>query len=228
MLQYNSLLYILISLLIYLAFLVYGAIFIQANFYFKSKNRLKNKHAILLTFDDGPDPIYTPQILDLLEKYKLKAVFFMIGEKAKDNPDLVKEVHKRGHSIANHSFSHHHLFDLKSTKKMTEELKKTTVILESLIKDKISFFRPPFGVSNPNLKRAIANNNLVSIGWTFRSFDTTKKQKERIVEKIKSKITGGEILLFHDNRAKSVEVLKLSLPFLSKFEQGGFNNEEIN
>lgn len=218
-------LYILLPLIIYPLFLIYGSIFIQSDFYFKSVSKLFNPKAILLTFDDGPDPEITPQILELLDDYDRKAIFFLIGEKAKKYPELVKEIHKRGHSIGNHSYTHEKWFDMRSSTIMTKELEQTNSVLENSIGEKVAYFRPPYGVTNPNLKKAIKNTKLKSIGWSFRSLDTGKQSVEQISQRIEKGIKGGEILLFHDNRAKAVETLKLCLPFLSTFEQGDIKDE---
>lgn len=218
-------LYILLPLIVYPLFLIYGSIFIQSDFYFKSVSKLSNPKAILLTFDDGPDPELTPQILELLDDYDRKAIFFLIGEKAKKYPELVKEIHKRGHSIGNHSYTHEKWFDIRSSAIMTKELEQTNSVLENSIGEKVAYFRPPYGVTNPNLKKAIKNTKLKSIGWSFRSLDTGKQSAEQISERIEKEIKGGDILLFHDNRDKAVETLKLSLPFLSTFEQGDIKDE---
>ena len=213
-------LYVLLPFIIYLLLLIYGSTFIGANFYFKSVKRLSNSKAVLLTFDDGPDPEITPQILQLLDDYDRKAIFFLIGDKAEKHPELVKEIYEKGHTIGNHSYTHEKWFDIRSSRAMTKELKKCTEVLERSIGEEIKYFRPPYGVSNPNLKKAIKNTKLKSIAWSFRSLDTGKQSAKQISQRIEKEIKGGDILLFHDNRAKAVETLKLCLPFLSTFEQG--------
>ncbi|MBN2238001.1 MAG: polysaccharide deacetylase family protein [Bacteroidales bacterium] len=221
-----SIWFLIVLLAAFLLLVIDGSMHIQRNFYFKSINELKNKQAVLLTFDDGPDPKITPQVLDILDKNQVKAIFFLIGEKAEKYPELVKEIVKRGHSLGNHSFMHSHWFDFFCAKEMHEEITKTTSILSKLGKQQVKYFRPPFGVTNPNLKKALTKTNLLSVGWTFRSFDTLKnKSAEEIAARIKATIKGGEILLFHDNRKKAVDVLELALPFLSNFEQGDLENE---
>ncbi|HAG16939.1 MAG TPA: polysaccharide deacetylase family protein [Bacteroidales bacterium] len=219
-LQWVSVLFLIFPLIVFLVFLVYGSTVIQSNFYFESHNSLTNPKAVLLTFDDGPNPIITPQILELLKKNNRKAVFFLIGEKAQKYPDLVAKIAESGHTIGNHSFSHSYFFDLKSPRKMIDEIRLTSELLEKQSEKKIVLFRPPFGVTNPNLRKALSITGLKSIGWSFRSFDTGNKPAEKIVSKIKRQIKGGEILLFHDNRPKSFEVLQLAMPFLNNFEQG--------
>jgi peptidoglycan/xylan/chitin deacetylase (PgdA/CDA1 family) len=219
-LQWISVFFLTLPLIIILIFFVYGSVHIQSNFYFHSQNKLKNQKAVLLTFDDGPDPMITPQILELLKKNNRKAVFFLIGEKAQKYPDLVAKIVEAGHTIGNHSFRHGYFFDFKSSRKMIEEIKTTSEILEKQSGKKIEFFRPPFGVTNPNLKKALSITKLNSIGWSFRSFDTGNQSPEKITSKIKKQIKGGDIFLFHDNRPKSFEVLQLAMPFLNNFEQG--------
>jgi len=212
--------FILLTALIYLLFLIFGSVYIKRNFYLKSISKLKNNKAILLSFDDGPDPEITPKILKVLETYNRKAIFFLIGEKAEKFPTLVKELLAKGHSIGNHSYTHGKYFDLQSSTKMAEEIKKTTKILEDISGDSVPYFRPPYGVTNPILNSALKKTNLISVAWSFRSFDTGKRNAEAIAQRVKKEIKGGEILLFHDNREKSLEILKLVMPFLSKFEQG--------
>lgn len=223
-----SAVYILIPLFIYFLFLIYGSVFIQANFYFKSVKKLSNSKAVLLTFDDGPDPEITPQILKLLDDYNRKALFFLIGEKANKYPELVKEIYKRGHGIGNHSYTHEKWFDMRSSATMRKELEQANSVLENSIGEEIVYFRPPYGVTNPNLKKAVKETNLKSIGWSFRSLDTGNQSAAQISQNIEKEIKGGEILLFHDDRAKAVEILKDSLPFLSTFEQGDIRDGIYN
>ncbi len=218
--QEMNLLWLSIPVIIYLIFLILGSIFINLNFYLKSDSKLKNKNAVLLSFDDGPDPLITPQILDLLRKYNRKALFFLIGEKVEKYPDLVKQIYEEGHWIGNHTYTHSLSFDWKSSKKMEAEIKRCNQAVKETCGHSILIFRPPYGVSNPNLAKAVKRVGLKSVSWSFRSFDTGKKSAERISRKLKLKIRGGEILLFHDNREKSIAVLKQNMDFLSTFEQG--------
>jgi len=212
--------FILVPIFFYLLLLIYGSICIKCNYYLKSINQLIDNKAVLITFDDGPDPEITPQILKLLDEYDRKAIFFIIGKKALKFPDLVKAIHQKGHIIGNHSFWHSFFFPFKSSNKMVDEMKNASEIIYKIIGEKPLYFRPPFGVTNPNLKKALQISQMQSIGWTFRSFDTGRQSSHQIVARLMNKIKGGEILLFHDNRAKSLDILKEFMPFLIKFEQG--------
>lgn len=206
---------LLLTIIVYLSLLAIGAVFIQYQFYIRSACRLNDSNFLLFTFDDGPHPVITPQILDLLDQYKIKAVFFMIGSQIEKYPDIVESVYKRGHQIGNHSYSHSVWFDLFSVRKMSAEVEKTNRLIEEIIQNKVRFFRPPFGVTNPLVARMIRKTGMKSVGWSFRSFDGGSRSKERIIKYIHQQIRGGEILLFHDNRMKTIEILKEILPDLS-------------
>lgn len=101
---------LIVVFVVYSALLVIGSVNIQLNFYIKSLTKLEDKKSILLTFDDGPDEVNTPKMLDLLDQYKAKAAFFMIGDRIVQHPNLVKEIHQRGHIVGNHSYSHSNRF----------------------------------------------------------------------------------------------------------------------
>jgi len=208
---------ILIS--VYVLLIAIGAFSIRQNFYFKSLN-LGNtsKKEIALTFDDGPHPKITPEVLNLLDAYAVKATFFCIGKRVDDHKEIVKEADKRGHIIGNHSYHHGHLFDLQSSVKMTHELNQARNSIYHAIGKMANLFRPPFGVTNPLLKIAVSNANLISIGWSIRSFDTNRSQ-EYVISRLKSKIHPGAIILLHDSKEKVIPILKAFLPWL---QQNGY------
>jgi len=207
---------LLIVLFLYSGLLVLGSVFIQLNFYIKSLTKLQDKKSVLLTFDDGPDEVNTIKMLDLLDQYSAKAAFFIIGEHIEQHPKLVKEIHNRGHIIGNHSYSHSNQFPIFSVNTMLGELEETNDLIERITGEKTKFFRPPFGVTNPRFARLLKRSGMVSVAWSYRSFDGGNKAKVKIIQDIKRKIKGGEILLFHDNRARTLEILEEVLPWLSQ------------
>lgn len=207
---------ILIVIAIYLLVLILGSVFIQLNIYTQSICKIEDKENILLTFDDGPDEINTPKTLDLLDQFQAKAVFFLIGQQVEQYPELVKEIHERGHLIGNHSYSHSNRFPIFSTNKMLGEIEETNDLIKRAIGEEPIFFRPPFGVTNPRINRLIKRSGMKSVGWSFRSYDGGNRPKEKIIESVKNKVRGGEILLFHDNRAETIEILKEVLPWLDE------------
>lgn len=205
---------------IWITITIIGSFQIKMNYHLESLNhnyKLTEDH-ISITFDDGPHPEFTPQVLDLLKKHKAKATFFLIGKNAEKYPQLVLRMIDEGHTIGNHSYSHSKTFGFFSVEKITSELVQTDKILESITSKKINLFRPPFGVTNPNLKRALRRTGYHSIGWSKRSLDTTNISEKRIISKITSRLQKGDIILLHDSSAKSVAVLERLLLFLWSHE----------
>jgi len=208
--------FVFILLFVYISILSYGVVFIKANFYLNSIQKLKNKNQILLSFDDGPDPALTPLILDLLDQYDAKALFFIIGNRAEKFPAVIKEIQARGHIIGNHSWSHHHYFDFFSVNKMIVEVERTNELLQQILGEKPLYFRPPFGITNPRIRRLVEKTGMKSVSWSFRSYDTKSRSNERIIKKMRTDIKGGQILLFHDTIPRTYQILKEILPYLCK------------
>jgi peptidoglycan/xylan/chitin deacetylase (PgdA/CDA1 family) len=114
---------------------------------------------------------------------------------------------REGHIIGNHSFSHHPLFDLFSSRKMLNDIKKTNHLVEEITGLMPRFFRPPYGVTNPNLKKAVLQGGMISIGWSLRSYDTIIKNPHHLYTKILSALKPGTILLLHDTSETMVTIL---------------------
>lgn len=207
---------LLIVLFLYMIILVLGSVFIHLNFYTQSITKLDDPNSILLTFDDGPDEKNTLKVLDLLDKYQAKAAFFLIGKQVEKYPEIVKEIYGRGHIIGNHSYSHSHWFDVFSVNRMLGEVIETNDLIERTIGENPLFFRPPFGVTNPRINSLINRSGMKSVAWSFRSLDGGSRPAEKIIENVKHKIKGGDILLFHDNRDKTLKILEVILPWLKE------------
>lgn len=191
---------LLIPVLFFLSDLILGSIFIERNFYITSINFLPphRERQLCLTFDDGIHPDLTPKVLDVLKEKNVKAVFFLIGKNIPGNEHIVKRMHQEGHQMGNHSYEHSAWFDLKSSKSMLLEIEQTNAIIESITGEKVLFFRPPYGVTNPNLAKAIRHSKLKSIGWRLRSMDTVAKSKEQLLNKLKLNTKARDIILLHD------------------------------
>ncbi len=112
-----------------------------------------------------------------------------------------------GHIIGNHSFSHHRFFDLFSANKMLGDLKQMSESCQTTTGNTPRFFRPPYGVTNPNLKKAIFRGGFISIGWSIRSFDTVTRNENRLLQKILGSLKPGAILLLHDTEEITVQIL---------------------
>jgi len=172
---------------------------------------------VSLTFDDGPDKIITPLVLDILKEYDIKATFFLIGKKAEKHPYLVKQIVEEGHIIANHTYSHSGFFPLSNKKRVKEEIKDCNVVIKNAIGRKSKLFRPPFGVTNPIIAKVVKEKELKAIGWSIRSLDTMNKSRESINKKVISKLHPGAIILLHDScRDADVLLKQLILSILEK------------
>ncbi|PZF74170.1 polysaccharide deacetylase family protein [Taibaiella soli] len=210
--------WIVALLVVYVHLLVLGSIYIRWNFYFKSYHSGKDKKQIALTFDDGP-AANTAAILDILKAQNVPAAFFSIGKNAAANPELVKRWQTEGHVIGNHSYNHGFNFDWQSAKTMQAEIVQTNNTIASVIGKKPKLFRPPYGVTNPNLAKAVHRSGMHSIGWSLRSFDTKAKDADLLLKKILSQLKGGDIILLHDSMDVTRQILT---PLITEARKKGF------
>lgn len=187
-----------------------GSFQIKWNYHLQSFNHnyKTSENHISITFDDGPNPHFTPKVLKLLKENNSKATFFLIGKNAEKHPEIVRQIITEGHTIGNHSYSHSKNFGFFSSEKVAAELIKTNSILKEITGKDVKMFRPPFGVTNPNIKKALSKTKHFSIGWSKRSFDTTNLSETKILKRITSNLKKGDIILLHDTSAKTVAVLE--------------------
>ncbi|HLC82206.1 MAG TPA: polysaccharide deacetylase family protein [Bacteroidia bacterium] len=209
-----SLWWFLIPILSYKVFIIYGSANIQSNFYTKAHcNAVTDEKIIAITFDDGPNPEYTPKVLSILAEQNVLATFFVIGKNIQGNENIIKKIDAAGHTIGNHTFSHSFFIDFKGKTGFMYELDATSDIVYNIIKKRMKFFRPPYGVTTPHLASASKALNYYIIGWNIRSLDTTNDTEERIADRVISQIKPGAIILFHDTSEKTAQVLKQTLNF---------------
>jgi peptidoglycan/xylan/chitin deacetylase (PgdA/CDA1 family) len=196
--------------------LFYASYSIASGVYVKAFCRKKTAEKVVaLTFDDGPDAKHTPQILNILDEWNAKAAFFCIGSKVEQHPQLAAEIVKRGHLIGNHSYSHINTFPLFSVSKMTADLCRSEAAIQSATGEKVRFFRPPFGVTNPLMQKALKAFDYYVIGWNIRSLDTSIEDTNKVVKRITKRIRPGSVILLHDTLPHSEEILRKTLQYLS-------------
>ena len=159
------------------------------------------RHEIALTIDDGPDPLVTPQVLNLLDRHAVQATFFCIGNQAERYPDLCREIVRRGHAIENHSQQHRHYFSLLGPRGLTRELQASQDTLTRLSGQRPQFFRAPAGLRNPFLEPVLARLDLQLASWSARGFDTRVNDVERVKNRLLRDLRAGAILLLHDGHA---------------------------
>jgi peptidoglycan-N-acetylglucosamine deacetylase len=140
-----------------------------------------------LTFDDGPNPAWTPRLLDLLARHDIRATFFLLGGFAQAEPELVRRIAAAGHLIGNHTWSHPHLSST-PTAKIREELVRTSETLEQMTGAKVKYFRPPFGARRPSVFRIARELGLMPVLWNAMTSDWSEPSAERIAGRLAGKI----------------------------------------
>lgn len=180
--------------------LLYRILFPEAIWRIKHKKR----RVVYLTFDDGPIPEVTPWVLDTLDKYGIKATFFMVGDNARRHPWLVEEIKKRGHSYGNHTM--HHLQGLKVTKlRYMRDITEANHYIDSAL------FRPPHGLMRPSQAKAIKKRyNIVMYDLVTRDY-SYKLNGGKVLKNVKKYTRNGSIIVFHDSLRAEIN-MKYALP----------------
>jgi polysaccharide deacetylase family sporulation protein PdaB len=175
---------------------------------------------IALTFDDGPNPVYTPQVLDLLHKYHAKATFFVIGSKVTQHADLVKRESAEGHEVANHSYRHR-------LKRITgndlyEDLAKAQEAIYSATGHEAHLYRPPGGMYNRSIVNTAKEAGYRVVLWSSDPHDWREPGVHRIVQSVKSHLHNGDIVLLHDHGRHCPQTLKALEQLLPELEAAGY------
>ena len=212
-----SFLYLLLPIFIWLSLTIFGAFEIRFNYFLKAYHRGDNdsEKIISLTFDDGPTE-FTPRVLEILEKNNAKATFFCIGKQIENYPEILQRTHQSGHLIGNHTFHHSSKNGFYSTEKIIDEIISTNQLIKEEIKITTKLFRPPFGVTNPHIAKALEKTKHYVIGWNIRSLDTVIEDEKQLLTRIKRQIKPGSIILLHDTSDKTANVLEQLFVFLQK------------
>jgi len=182
-----------------------------------------SKHAVALTFDDGPSPRFTPQVLALLKQYQAQATFFVLGCKVEKYPALIKAELEAGHELGNHTYSHPRLLKINQTAR-ERELERTRLDLDLLgCPQGSKIMRPPYSEYDKRLVSYLDHTNRELILWSVDSGDWQGLAASTIVHNVLTKVKNGAIVVFHDSdeynqadRHPTVEALKIILPALQK------------
>lgn len=175
---------------------------------------------IALTFDDGPDPHFTPQIASLLKQYNAKATFFVVGSRVHDHPEVARQLIADHHELANHTYSHPDLRRI-SAEKLRKEVEDTQETIFSHTGVRPTLFRPPGGYYNESLVHIAKQAGFLVVMWSWHqdTRDWSDPGVGKIVNKVLHNARNGDIVLFHDyggNRRQTVEALRQILPELHK------------
>ena len=175
--------------------------------------RLNTKEKVLaLTFDDGPHPTKTPQILDVLEKYGVKATFFMIGENVRLYPEVARKVAESGHEIGNHTYDHRSLYNMNDDE-IKEQVRSCKEEIYSVTGKTAKLFRPPEGFMNDKIAFSMKDLGYNVILWGVDTYDWKGKSSFDIVKTVTDNTSGGDIILMHDyiskksNTSKALDVI---------------------
>jgi peptidoglycan/xylan/chitin deacetylase (PgdA/CDA1 family) len=157
------------------------------------------KKAVAITFDDGPDPLTTPLLLKLLLKRRIKATFFVTGEKAAAHPKLVKELVQQGHLVGNHSYKHSYRMLFKTSPSIVKDIQAAQNVLNDFGVRPLAF-RPPAGITSPGLKSALLETGMYLVNFSCRSLDGGNRRISNIAKRILKRIRPDDIVLLHDSR----------------------------
>lgn len=155
--------------------------------------------SICLTFDDGPDPLYTPQILQVLADYNVKATFFVLGEAAERYPYLVEQMHKAGHSIGNHTYSHQHPWMI-SSERAKQEVTQANAAIKNITGIAPRWFRPPFGRLRTAMRMQAHAEQMVTVLWSHSIIDWGMFGTKAGIARRLDNVESGDIVLMHDGR----------------------------
>ncbi|MFF0473460.1 polysaccharide deacetylase family protein [Streptomyces sp. NPDC004284] len=176
--------------------------------------------AVNITIDDGPDPRWTPQMLDILKQNGVKAVFCMVGPMAQQHPDLVKRVVAEGHRLCDHTMSHDTTMDKKPVAYQKSEIFDAKKMIEDAAGGaRIDYYRAPGGAFTPDSRKMAAAAGMRPLGWNVDTKDFEQPGTASIVNTVKTELSNGPTILFHDgggDRGQTVAALRQVLPWLKQ------------
>ncbi|MFJ5715872.1 polysaccharide deacetylase family protein [Neobacillus sp. NPDC093127] len=179
----------------------------QANVYINGPDKKK----VALTFDDGPDEVITPAIIDILAAHHVKGNFFFIGSKVKDHPNVVMEAFKQGNLVLNHSYHHLELTKL-SKEAVRKEITDTGQAIKSVTGKEPTIIRTPFGDTNADVAAISKQEGYSIVLWSIDTLDWSQKDSKNIVNNVLANVRNGDIILMHSDSDKGET--KKALPML--------------
>ncbi|MDD5027100.1 MAG: polysaccharide deacetylase family protein [Candidatus Omnitrophica bacterium] len=211
--------------LIFIFFIILAVVFFVISLFFDEAvlvrkgtfyRAQRTDKVVALTFDDGPSPIWTPQVLDELKKAKVKATFFMLGSHVERYPEIARRVLAEGHEIGNHTYDHHVLIYYKM-EELEKEIQEAEDALKTVTGQSPRYFRPPKAWLSSREKRKIEEMGYKIVLWSLNSKDWVTFHDKQITAYILKRIQPGDIILFHDsggvftaeggNRAQTIKTI---------------------
>ncbi len=177
-----------------------------------------SEKVVALSFDDGPSVPYTEEILSVLRKHNVKATFYVIGQNAKEYPNLIKKIMAEGHDLGNHTM-YHHPMKKQTVQNMVQEIQSVDTVLRNLGYQGEITFRAPYGVTSPNLKEALKELNKRMVLFEFLAQDWTKISSQQIYDNVMVQLKPGLIITLHDggkSRQHTVEATEMLIENIQK------------
>ena len=181
-----------------LALIAWGVFNVNSSLWAPTLFQVPGIKAVALTFDDGPDSTFTPRVLEILAREKVHATFFIVGERAKMNPQLLSEIDQQGHLLGNHSFSHAWNINFSLHGRLTHEITACQEAIKAATGKEPRFYRAPHGFKNPATGDVLARLGLTCVGWQVRGFDAVSSNANGIARRLVLRAKSGGVLLLHD------------------------------
>jgi len=211
----------------YLVIFVLGVSVLKLNFFVKATCRGDSTaKRVALTFDDGPDPAATQNLLEVLRHHQIKAAFFPIGTKTRNHPEMIKRIDQEGHILGNHSFRHAWWTNFLISGALDREIRMAQEAIDAAIGKVPAYFRPPMGLTNPHLRRALKKHGLSVVGWDVRPFDTTAST-EKVIKRVLKKIRNGSIIALHDTGRPPADLVRLTDELVTKIKERKYTFGEL-
>ena len=214
-------------LMAYLVIFILGVSVLKLNFFVKATCRGDpTAKRVALTFDDGPDPEATRNLLEVLRRHLIKAAFFPIGAKAREYPEMIKGIDQEGHILGNHTFRHAWWTNFLISGGLDREMRMAQEAIEAAVGKVPAYFRPPMGLTNPHLRSALKKNRLSVVGWDVRPFDTTAST-EKVIQRVLKKIRNGSIIALHDTGRAPADLVRLTDELVTKIKERNYTFSDL-
>lgn len=188
-----------------------------------NRSRVEGTNCVALTFDDGPDPVDTPKLLDLLREKNVKATFFVVGKRADRYPEIVRRAWAEGHLIGNHTWSHDHLFCFLTPSRLRAEIERGAESVRCVCGFRPQLFRSPVGMRHPLLRPYLNDAGLEYVSWSIRTLDTLTRNSGDLARRILKRAASGDIILLHDHLPRGAHVMLEALPgVIDELRKHGF------
>jgi len=181
--------------------------------------------ALALTFDDGPDPVHTLRVADLLEEAGQRGTFFLVGERARAHPEVAQALVERGHEVGIHSYRHSLAHNFPSMSMLWRDFRESSRAVEEACGRWPRLYRPPVGLLNPRILRVARQGDWVVVGWSVRARDGVRTEPERVQQRVLARLDAGDVVLMHDRIASGEPAALAALPgILREMERRGLRS----